>query len=178
MPPYKILLTGATGFVGGHVIKQLKEDYSLYAISSKKTDIEHITKTFSWNEIESIEETFEAVIHMAGLAHDTQNNKDESVYFDVNVGLTKTLLENMKRWNCGQFIYISSVKAAVDSTSIEVLNEDFTSACTNVYGRSKLTAERLILDSTCQYQSGYSTTSNDIRPWTKRQPEYTRETDS
>lgn len=146
MVQLNILLTGASGFVGSHVVKAL-EEHTLTAISTKVSEIRGVDNVYTWNQINGIHGPYDAVIHMAGLAHDTQNNKDESAYFDVNVGLTKTLLENMKRWNCGQFIYISSVKAAVDSTSIEVLNEDFTSTCTNVYGRSKLAAERLILDS-------------------------------
>lgn len=146
MPPSKILLTGSSGFVGSHVIKQLKNDFTLYAISTKATANEYVSKTYAWNEINNIEESFDAVIHMAGLAHDTQNKNAESAYFEVNVGLTEKLLENISNWNCSTFIYISSVKAAVDSTANHVLTEEMPSTASNVYGRSKLKAEQVIMN--------------------------------
>lgn len=147
IPKTKILLTGASGFVGGHLIAALRDSYDLHAISQSSRGIEGIEQVYTWEKISVISGPFDAVIHMAGLAHDTQNKREEADYFAVNVGLTEKLLERLNKWNTNTFVYLSSVKAVVDSTSSNVLTEESTSIAQNVYGRSKLEAEQLILAS-------------------------------
>jgi nucleoside-diphosphate-sugar epimerase len=140
-----ILITGASGFVGSHIVNSLST-HELSAISYSSKNIPGIKTTFSWDQLGEIEGPFHSVVHLAGLAHDTQNKKTESDYFDVNEGLTKKLLYQVDRWNCKQFIYLSSVKAIVDSTAPEELNEQTKSTAKGVYGRSKLAAEEVIID--------------------------------
>ncbi len=143
----KVLLTGSTGFVGKQVVECLSPTYELHAITTRSTQIEGISKTYQWDSLDTINDSYDAVIHMAGLAHDTQNKRDESEYYDVNVGLTEKILEKLKSWNTSIFVYLSSVKAVVDSTSSEILSEKDISTASNVYGRSKLATEQLILSS-------------------------------
>ncbi|MCB9262696.1 MAG: NAD-dependent epimerase/dehydratase family protein [Flavobacteriales bacterium] len=138
-----ILITGATGFVGKHVLEEFSSQ-NVFALSSSVKAIDGVDEVFSWDELDKINRTFDAVIHLAGLAHDTQNKRDEQDYFDVNEGLTKKLLSHCTRWQVRTFIYLSSVKAVVDSTSDDVLDEDSKSTAKGVYGRSKLAAERAI----------------------------------
>ena len=102
---------------------------------------------YTWETIETISDSYLAVIHLAGLAHDTQNQRDESDYFNVNVGLTQKLIAQLDKWNVSTFIYLSSVKAVVDSTSSTSITEDAKLTAKNVYGRSKLAAEQAILSS-------------------------------
>ena len=142
----KILLTGSTGFVGSHLIRVLK-DHELVAISHKADKIQGITKVYSWQEIDEIEGSIDAVVHLAGLAHDTQNKNEESAYLDVNVGLTNKLLNKLSDWNVNSFVYLSSIKAVVDSTSETIVTEEMSSKATHIYGRSKLQAEEAISQS-------------------------------
>jgi len=146
--PDKILLTGASGFVGGHVVKELSDRYELHAISTQKQAIPGIVKQYSWSDIDRITSSYFAVIHLAGLAHDTSNASNETAYFEVNRDLTQTLINHCSRWNVGKFIYLSSVKAVVDSTHKDKLDESVVSTSKHVYGRSKLAAEKVILDNT------------------------------
>lgn len=141
----KILLTGASGFVGRHVIQALTE-YELHAISTRSQPIEGIEQQFTWDQLDTIEDQYQAVIHMAGLAHDTSNTHAEQAYFDVNKGLTEKLMAHCTRWNIKSFIYLSSVKAAVDSMSDQVLTEELNLEPSEIYGRSKRAAENVILE--------------------------------
>jgi nucleoside-diphosphate-sugar epimerase len=145
MPKLNILLTGASGFVGTHVVTAL-EEHTLAAISTKATEIMGVNEVYTWSQIEEIPGPFDAVIHMAGLAHDTENKNSESDYFKVNKDLTELLLDQVSRWNCKQFVYLSSVKAVVDSTSSDILNETLVSSAKGIYGRSKLAAEQSIME--------------------------------
>ena len=56
----------------------------------------------------------EAIIHLAGKAHDTKNTSEEQAYFDINVGLTKKIVEHFLQSNAQKLIFFSSVKAVAD----------------------------------------------------------------
>lgn len=142
------MLTGASGFVGGHLIDELSKTYELHAVSTKKKSIQGIARVYNWGELELINDTFYGVVHLAGLAHDTSNTRKESEYFEVNRDLTARLVKKAKDWEITSFIYLSSVKASVDSTSDIILTEDVSSEAKQVYGRSKLAGEQEILKNT------------------------------
>jgi len=57
-------------------------------------------RCYGWEELEKIPWLdVDAVIHLAGKAHDTRNASDPQSYFDVNVGLTKKVLQSaMGSW--------------------------------------------------------------------------------
>ncbi|MBO6516851.1 MAG: NAD-dependent epimerase/dehydratase family protein [Bacteroidia bacterium] len=138
----KILLTGASGFVGRHVIDELGSDYELHAVSTSTQQLPGIEKQFHWDKLHDVNDSYLAVIHLAGLAHDTSSSAGEQAYFDVNQGLTRKLLDHCIQLHPKTFIYLSSVKAVVDSTSDTIVTEETPSSATNVYGRSKLAAEK------------------------------------
>ena len=59
-----------------------------------------VEKTFSWeglsNENENLNENIpdiDAIIHLAGKAHDTKNQSAADVYFKVNTGLTQKIFD-------------------------------------------------------------------------------------
>jgi len=147
----KILLTGASGFVGQHLIQELSH-YELHAISTSKHPINSITRQYTWAQLDQIEGNYDAVIHMAGLAHDTSNQAEEQKYFEVNQGLTQKLIDRAGAWNITTFIYLSSVKAAVDSTSDSRLTETLDLTPGEIYGRSKRAAEEVILSDRQSFQ--------------------------
>ena len=65
----------------------------------------------------------EAIIHLAGKAHDTKNTSEEQTYFDINVGLTKKIVEHFLQSNAQKFIFFSSVKAVADTVKGEFFTE-------------------------------------------------------
>ena len=94
-----ILITGIHGFVGSNLVVALKESHTLYGLDIITPEKEGVTKTFSWKDIETISfpmqnlPKFDAIIHLAGKAHDTKNQSAAQVYFDINTGLTQKIFD-------------------------------------------------------------------------------------
>lgn len=128
----KILITGAYGFVGTNLCRYLvgrgHECIALDIPKAKRDDVPY--KVFySWDELDSIDWTgIDAVVHLAGKAHDLKNVSDPQSYFDINVGLTEKIF-NAANGKVPRFIYFSSSKAADADTP---------------YGKSKLAAEQFL----------------------------------
>lgn len=56
----------------------------------------------------------DAIIHLAGKAHDTKNQSKAQVYFDINTGLTQKIYDYFLGSFAKKFVFFSSVKAAAD----------------------------------------------------------------
>lgn len=139
----KILITGSTGFIGTNLQQYLKDnmqDVEFYYIVRSKTGKQ---KEWRWEELAKIPKEIDAVIHLAGLAHDTKNSQGDSAYYRVNFELTKDLYDWYLKSKATKFIYASSVKAIADSVEGE-LTEDTPARPLTAYGISKLKAEEYI----------------------------------
>lgn len=192
-----ILITGAFGFVGTNLSVYLADKgHAVWAldVGGGSSKVEAVfrkdakaqrgggsnaqrlsgeccyARCFSWDELETIPwGEVDAVVHLAGKAHDTRNASDAQSYFDVNVGLTSKVLEAWEngvscrgtenaegiRGQCGvvvsrkdakaqrKFILFSSVKAVADRVE-GVLTEEALPDPQTPYGQSKLEAEELL----------------------------------
>ena len=147
-----ILITGIHGFVGSNLVVALKEHHILYGLDIVAPDKEGVVKTFAWEDIESTSfpmqrlPQFDAIIHLAGKAHDTKNQSVAQVYFDINTGLTRKIFDFFLESTAKKFIFFSSVKAVADSVVGDVLREDVIPTPIGPYGESKIAAENYILD--------------------------------
>ncbi len=107
------------------------------------------TASVSWDELDRIPwSNLDAIVHLAGKAHDTKNVSDPQAYFTINAGLTQRLIDRITATSRDasspiKFVLFSSVKAAADSVSGE-LTEDFPPDPMTPYGQSKLEAERIV----------------------------------
>ncbi len=146
-----ILITGIHGFVGSNLVIALKGHHSLYGLDIVAPEKEGVMKTFSWKDIETTSfpmqflPKFDAIIHLAGKAHDTKNQSASQVYFDINTGLTQKIFDFFLEYSAKKFIFFSSVKAATDSVVGDMLTEDVIPAPVGPYGESKIAAEEYIL---------------------------------
>ena len=140
-----ILITGIHGFVGSNLVTALKKQHCIYGLDIVFPPKDGVVKTFTWNELEQIP-SIDVIIHLAGKAHDTKNQTNAQVYFDINTGLTQQIFDWFLTTNATRFIYFSSVKAAADEVLVGVLNEDVTPAPKGPYGESKMAAEKYIQD--------------------------------
>lgn len=130
---HNILITGATGFVGKNFSSYIKNKagYSLRPVSLR-------------NGVADIPADVTAVIHLAGKAHDLKKTSEDSVYFEVNTELTKTLFDKFLASNARDFIFFSTVKAVRDVVE-GVLTEDVVPQPKTVYGISKHKAEQYVM---------------------------------
>ena len=132
----KVLITGAYGFVGSNLCRYLVEKghvcHALDIPAAKRDDVPY-EKFFTWDEMLKDDNAFptgeyDAVVHLAGKAHDLKKVSSEQSYFDINVGLTEKIF-NAANGKVAKFIYFSSSKADANG---------------NAYGRSKLAAEKFL----------------------------------
>ncbi|AZI23387.1 NAD-dependent epimerase/dehydratase family protein [Chryseobacterium taklimakanense] len=127
----KTTITGASGFVGQNLSRYLEEN---------GVEVDRLSlRNPAWELAET-----DAVIHLAGKAHDTKNTSEESEYFKINTDLTNKLFDGFLKSNAKDFIYFSSVKAAADTVD-GILDETCKSDPQTAYGKSKLQAEEHLL---------------------------------
>ena len=147
-----ILITGIHGFVGSNLVVALKNHYVLYGLDIVTPEKEGVVKTFAWKDIETTSFSmqrlprFDAIINLAGKAHDTKNQSASQIYFDINMGLTQKIFDFFLESSAKKFIFFSSVKAATDSVVGDMLTEDVIPTPVGPYGESKIAAEEYILD--------------------------------
>ena len=124
----KFLITGAYGFVGTNLCKYLAEkghECLALDIPAAKRDGVPYASFYTWDGLDKLP-VVDAVVHLAGKAHDLKKVASEQSYFDINVGLTEKIFAAAKTT---RFIYFSSSKADANG---------------NAYGRSKLAAEQFL----------------------------------
>ena len=145
-----ILISGIHGFVGSNFIRALKDKHTLYGLDIVSPAKEGVVTTFSWQDFEPTSfpfqtlPQFDAIIHLAGKAHDTKNQSAAQSYFDINTGLTQKIFDFFLESSAKKFIFFSSVKAAADSVVGDVLTEDVIPTPVGPYGESKIKAEEYI----------------------------------
>lgn len=142
----KILITGIHGFVGSNLVLSLKDSNIIYGLDIISPEKEGVTKTYSWDDLDQDQiPEVDAIIHLAGKAHDTKNQTEAEVYFKVNTGLTQKIYDYFLKSSAKKFIFFSTAKAAADKVD-GVLTEEVVPSPVGPYGESKIAAERYILE--------------------------------
>lgn len=151
------LITGIHGFVGSNLVSILKGKHKFFGLDIIAPEKEGVEKTFSWKDMD--DDTIpdmDAIIHLAGKAHDTKNKSAADVYFKINTDLTIKIFDYFTSHpEIRKFIFFSSVKAAVDKVPGDILTEDVTPCPVGPYGESKVKAEEYILDQLAKHSERY-----------------------
>ena len=102
----KILLTGASGFLGKIISPILSHDHRIISIGRAGNNIIQADLSIGMPEIPVVD----AVIHAAGKAHIYPKTEEEKqAFFSVNVHGTEHLLMALSKHNIQAFVFISSV---------------------------------------------------------------------
>ena len=143
----KVLITGVHGFVGSNLVEALKKEHTIYGLDIIAPLKDGVEKTFSWEDLDAgIVPEVDAIVHLAGKAHDTKNQSAAEVYFKVNTGLTQKIFDYfLAQDSIKKFVFFSTAKAAADKVE-GVLTEDVVPAPVGPYGESKIAAEKYILE--------------------------------
>lgn len=128
-----ILITGGSGFVGKNLIPFLE---------AKNIKIQSLSLRNDWAK--KIPKDSDAIIHLAGKAHDTSNTSNNDEYLIVNRDLTIKLFDLFLISENRDFFYFSSVKAVADTVD-GILDENADANPQTPYGKSKLEAENYLL---------------------------------
>ena len=147
----KILITGVHGFVGTNLVKALSKDYLIYGLDIISPTADGVRFTFSWDYLEKNNEIPEvdAIIHLAGKAHDVKSDgrgqKEE--YIKINCGLTQKIFDwYLAHPTAKKFIQFSTVKSAADRVEGDFLTEECIPTPVGPYGESKIAAENYIIE--------------------------------
>ncbi|MDE6300856.1 MAG: NAD-dependent epimerase/dehydratase family protein [Muribaculaceae bacterium] len=143
-----ILISGIHGFVGSNLVEALNKNFGIYGLDIVSPDKEGVLATYSWDDLDNGNiPAVDAIIHLAGKAHDTKNKSSADIYFKVNTDLTKKIFDYFTAHpEIKKFIFFSSVKAAVNKVTGDVLTEDVIPSPVGPYGESKVKAEEYILN--------------------------------
>lgn len=151
----KILVTGASGFIGTHLIKRLLQD----GFSVRALVFSHFAKSDVSSHVEVVQgdirdaqfmkeaaRDIDTVFHLAGRAHAlSEIQQEDSKYHAINVQGTRNLLEAARHHGVQRFIFFSSVKVMGEETE-GCVDESAEPHPLTAYGRSKLEAEKLVLN--------------------------------
>jgi nucleoside-diphosphate-sugar epimerase len=150
-----ILITGATGFLGGHLLSALPlERYSIKIATRTATprdltsrftaiSIANLTPHTDWEE--ALREV-DTVIHLAARAHMLRDSavNPEAKFDRTNHQGTANLVKQAIAANVKHFIFISSI-GAMATLSDRTLTEQTPCHPDTPYGRSKLKAEEALI---------------------------------
>ena len=149
-----ILITGIHGFVGSNLVAVLESEHKIYGLDIIAPEKEGVICTYDWANLDKLSE-IDIVIHLAGKAHDTKNQSEAQVYFDINTELTKKVYDWFLKSTASKFIFFSSVKAAADFVEGDFLTEEVQPKPVGPYGESKIAAENYILQNLSQEKNVY-----------------------
>jgi nucleoside-diphosphate-sugar epimerase len=136
-----ILLTGANGFLGKIIFRELEKKYKILTLSRNSGEY----KVCLDKEVPDFKESYDLVIHVAGKAHSVPKTElERRLFHNVNVIGTENLLKGLA--NSGvpvQFVFISSVSVYGQEFGIGI-NEKHQLEAKDAYGLSKIEAEALV----------------------------------
>jgi len=139
----RVLLTGARGFLGRHIVKELSLQ-GLDLDTLGKRDEDSIICDLSFGA-PNIEVSYDYVLHCAGKAHVAPGKiGEEKEFFKVNVQGTRNLLEGLAKSGVPKhFVFISSVSVYGIDFGNDI-DENVHLGALDPYGISKIEAERIV----------------------------------
>lgn len=148
-----ILLTGATGFLGSHLLEALlKQSYSVVILKRSTSNlwrIEHLAgqyKSYNLDEVSLdnifAEQKIDIVVHLATLYKKFDTVEDVAAMMDANVRFpTELLVQGAKNGILG---FINTGTFFEYDCSLQPINENAKLSPFNFYARTKLTFETML----------------------------------
>jgi nucleoside-diphosphate-sugar epimerase len=136
----KILITGATGFLGKILYKSIDHQIEKYCLSRSNSHYNYDLE----NNIPIFTNYFDTVIHSAGKAHLIPKTQEEiNSFYESNVNGTINLLKGLEFILPKKLVFISSV-SVYGLTNGENIDESKPLLSIDPYGISKIKAEEVV----------------------------------
>ena len=149
----KIGVTGANGFVGGHLIQKLvaaahdvtalvrNKDAGQNLSACSVVEIPSLNSRVNIKDLATELAGLDVLIHLAGHVHKMNATSDDASFHDVNVIGSQRLFEAANTAGVKRFVFLSSVKAAGERSTEMPLTLENSPGPKDAYGRSKRNAE-------------------------------------
>lgn len=142
-----VALTGATGFIGRHLLRELpKRGYRIRVLLRRPTALPPEATGAVVGDLARPQNMaaalagVDAVIHSAGIAH-AMSGVPQDDYRVLNTEATIGLARAAEKARAKRFVFLSSIRAQSGPTAADVLTEARAPEPTDAYGQSKLDAE-------------------------------------
>jgi dihydroflavonol-4-reductase len=156
--PRVALVTGATGFIGSHLVEALiSRGWRVRCLVRKTSVLKWIPTddvslingdvALGGEDLERATRNVSVVFHLAGLT----SAVDDSAYITVNVEGTRKVVTAMQKSSPDSLLVFCSSLAAAGPAHGRPKNETDEDEPVSAYGRSKLTAERIVEESGLEY---------------------------
>ena len=149
----KVLITGSNGFIGQHLVSNLRNEKGISLVLSSRKYVESLSdlaEQFIFSSIDSstnwgkVLAGVDTVVHLAGIAHDIKLNfkNSDTKYIESNIKTTSNLAKQAVKAGVKRFVYLSSIKVNGEETFINkpFMAEDIPDP-QDSYAKSKLNAE-------------------------------------
>lgn len=156
--PPTIIITGASGFIGRHIVDDLSSDHRIFAIARRSpqeckapvhSNVAWIRSDVGdWNSISTAFREIESaggadyIIHLAAYYDFTGENNPE--YQRTNIDGTKNVLKLAKNLNPKLFVFASSVAACSYPQNDAYVNEESPADGAHIYSQTKQKGEKLV----------------------------------
>jgi len=127
-----LLITGASGFIGSHLTKELDLKCKSYKVLPRNY-------LSSSNNQRVLNNSPKCLVHLAAIAHRAAP-KDE--LYRVNVEYPKALVQHLLNYNLKRLVFISSIGVYGITSSDQIINEETPTNPMELYAITKLTAEK------------------------------------
>jgi nucleoside-diphosphate-sugar epimerase len=154
----KILVTGASGFVGSHLLRRLSgSGHQIVALSrtpdsagrdTRFTDVDWIAADLAHCQDFSFAKGVSCVYHLAGVSFMDGSAESLRVLNDVNVVATERLARACHAHGVPRFLFVSSVAACEVAAGPEV--HEGNGRPVSAYGKSKRRAEEALIAMHCE----------------------------
>lgn len=151
----KVLVTGATGFVGRHLCELLSRQGHEVVAAARSLPANHKDLGYELRAVADIGEDVDweplldgvgSVIHLAARVHVMKEQERDplTAFRSINVDGTKRLLQSDGMRNVKRFVFVSSVKVHGDATFAAPFTANDELAAADPYAQSKREAERAL----------------------------------
>lgn len=130
----KILITGKDSYIGTSFEKWVEQYGNTYIVDT--IDVRDNSWKQQWFA------GYDAILHVAGIAHINAKKVDDSLYYKVNRDLAVDVAVKAKQDGVRQFVFLSSM--SVYGIEQGVITKDTPCNPKNSYGKAKLEAEEII----------------------------------
>ena len=160
-----ILVTGGAGYIGSHtVIELINAGHSVVVVdnlvNASRVALQRVEQIvgrkvpFYENDIRDrrgmervfAENSFDCVIHFAGLKAVGESVQKPLEYYDNNITGTLVLLDVMRRAGCKNIIFSSSATVYGNPAVVPITESCPKGSCTNPYGHTKSMLEEILRD--------------------------------